>query len=75
MQMHGNNLYVSEIVTSTDNAGKPASVVQLRDMYGSCMDTAAMEEAGIPQSLLDSASAAGELGGWPAVTDTWAADK
>ena len=52
-------------------------MVQLRDMYGACMDTAAMEEAGIPQSLLDSASAsaAGELGGWPAVTDTWAADK
>ena len=50
-------------------------MVQLRDMYGACMDTAAMEEAGIPQSLLDSASAAGELGGWPAVTDSWAADK
>ena len=66
---------LKQIVTSTDNEGKPDSVVKLRNMFSSCMDTDTMETDGIPQSLLDSAGAGGALGGWPAVTDTWNPDK
>ena len=66
---------LKQIVTSTDNDGKPDSVVKLRNMFSSCMDTDTMETDGIPQSLLDSAGADGALGGWPAVTDTWNPDK
>lgn len=59
-------------MTSTDNAGVPQAVVKLRTMYSSCMDTEAMEAAGIPQNLLDDCTAQGELGGWPAVIgDAW----
>ena len=62
-------------MTSEDSAGKPESVLKLRTMYNSCMDTDTMETDGIPQEALDNISETGELGGWPAVVDNWAEDK
>ena len=65
----------AEIVTSTETEGKPESVLKLRTMFNSCMDTDTMETDGIPQEALDNISETGELGGWPAVVDNWAEDK
>ena len=39
------------------------------------MNTDAIDEAGIPQSLLDLASADGQLGGWPAAAGTFDVNK
>lgn len=64
---------LKEIVTSEENEGKPASVIKLRNMFSSCMDTDTMEADGIPQQLLH--AAAWELGGWPAVIDNWGPEK
>ena len=66
-------LQTLEIVTSEENEGKPASVIKLRNMFSSCMDTDTMEADGIPQQLLH--AAAWELGGWPAVIDNWGPEK
>jgi len=66
---------LKEIVTSTDNEGKPESVLKLRTLFNSCMNTDAIDEAGIPQSLLDLASADGQLGGWPAAAGTFDVNK
>ena len=70
-----NDLNVVEIVTSQETEGKPESVLKLRTMFDSCMDTDTMESDGIPQEALDNISENGELGGWPAVLDNWAEDK
>ena len=64
-----------EIVESQETEGKPASVLKLRTMFDSCMDTDTMETDGIPQEALDNISETGEMGGWPAVVDNWAEDK
>ena len=70
-----NDLNVVDIVTSQETEGKPESVLKLRTMFNSCMDTDTMETDGIPQEALDNISENGELGGWPAVLDNWAEDK
>ena len=70
-----NDLNVVDIVTSQETEGKPESVLKLRTMFDSCMDTDTMETDGIPQEALDNISENGELGGWPAVLDNWAEDK
>ena len=62
-------------MTSDETEGKPESVLKLRTMFNSCMDTETMETDGIPQGALDNISEDGELGGWPAVVDNWAEDK
>ena len=64
-----------EIVTSVDNDGKPESVLKLRNMYSSCMDTDSMESDGIPDNLLTGSSSDGDIGGWPAVIQDWTGDK
>jgi len=66
---------LKEIVESQETEGKPASVLKLRTMFDSCMDTDTMETDGIPQEALDNISETGEMGGWPAVVDNWAEDK
>ena len=67
--------YVVEIVTSEDSEGKPESVLKLRTMFNSCMDTETMEADGIPQGALDMMAEDAENGGWPAVNDNWSEDK
>ena len=67
--------YVVEIVTSEDSEGKPESVLKLRTMFNSCMDTETMETDGIPQGALDMIGENGSHGGWPAVNGNWSDDK
>jgi len=61
------------IVTSNDESPSTA-VTSLKAMYNGCMDTEAMEGAGLG-GLLPALGPEAELGGWPMVQDSWDASK
>lgn len=61
------------IVTSEEPSASTA-VTSLRTMFNGCLDTDAIEDAGLT-TILYSYGAEGEFGGWPMVQDSWTDEK
>merc|ERR550519_762231 len=65
---------IKKVVESPKTPEDPKSVGYLKDLFGSCTDTDAIEESGL-KDIVARFGPEGEDGGWPMILDSWQQEK
>lgn len=63
-----------KVIVTSEEPSDSTAVTNLRTMFDGCMDTDAIEAAGLSDFAL-SWGADGEFGGWPMIQDSWTDEK
>merc|ERR1711892_8313 len=63
-----------KVIVTSEEPSDSTAVTNLRTMFDGCMDTDAIEAAGLSDFAL-SWGADGEFGGWPMILDSWTDEK